>query len=188
MSDSILDADLNELLVKGYAELETALQHEANAEKQLAFCQSKVARLTQKIIQLSIASDDQRFASAVKETGLTDAIRMVLKAAEGNPFTAVQIRQRLEQIGFDISTYQNFLATLYLTLHRLEKQNEVIEVKAADGKKGYSWLGAQIFTSGLSDNVRKAMAEGIKPPSFQKRFMEGPKRSLRFPSPEKKKD
>src|SRR5260370_23337266 len=121
MGESILDADINALLRTGHAELEKALEHESNAEKQLAFCKSKVARLTQKIIQLAIASDDQKLIGAVKETGLTDAVRTVLRAAD-QPLTAPEIRKRLEEIGFDVQLYQNFLATLYLTLERLKKQ------------------------------------------------------------------
>jgi cob(I)alamin adenosyltransferase len=135
MSNSILDADLNALLRQGYAELETALGEENVAERQLAFCQSKVARLTAKIIQLAIASDDPKLIGAVKETGLTDALRTVLRAAE-RPLSAPEIRKRLEEIGFDVASYQNFLATLYLTLERLKKQGEVNQEKHA-GKKVY---------------------------------------------------
>src|SRR5438132_1220783 len=99
MTDSLLDADLNELLRKGYAELEGLLKAQDLAERQLWFTQSKVARLSQKIIQLAIASDDQKLISAVRETGLTDALRTVLQGAD-EPLTAVEIRQRLEEIGF----------------------------------------------------------------------------------------
>src|SRR2546427_2501609 len=128
MNDSFLDADLNNLLRKGYAELETALADEEMAERQFSAAQSKVARLTEKIIQLAIASDDKTLIDAVRETGLTDAIRSVLKAADV-PLAAPDIRKRLEEVGFPVADYQNFLATLYLTLQRLQKQNEVQEFK-----------------------------------------------------------
>lgn len=137
MGDSFLDTDLNDLLRKGYAELEEALGQEDVAEQQLALAQSKVARLSQRIVQLAIASDDQTLIDAVTETSLTDAVRSVLKAAE-KPLTAPEIRERMGQIGFDVSVYQNFLATLYLTLKRLEKQKEAQEIKH-DGKKIYVW-------------------------------------------------
>jgi len=171
MSDSILDADINSLLRRGYAELETALGEENVAERQLAFCQAKVARLSQKIIQLAIASDDHKLISAVKETGLTDAIRSVLKAAD-KPLSAPGIRTRLEQIGYEVSAYQNFLATLYLTLQRLEKQKEVYEIKH-EGKKVYIWQFARADNP-LSDALR---IRGL--PSFQERFMQGQKKPTR---------
>ena len=168
MVESFLDTDLNDLLRKGYAELEKALEQEANAEKQLAFSQSRVAQLSQKIIQLAIASDDKTLIAAVKETGLTDAIRSVLKAAD-KPLTAPEIRTRLEQIGYDVSAYQNFLATLYLTLQRLEKQKEVFEVKH-EGKKVYFWQ----FTRG-----ENPIADALRGSSFANRFMQGQKKLTR---------
>src|SRR5205823_2062894 len=123
------------------------------AEKELAKRQAIVARLSERICQLAIANDDQGILSAVKETGLTEALRVVLTAANGQPLTAVEIRNRLEAMGFDVAVYQNFLATLYLTLQRLEKQNEVIEIKQNE-KKAYVWLKASVLTPGLSTKNR----------------------------------
>jgi len=141
MADTFLDADLSDLLRKGYAELEEALHYEEVAHRQLDFSQKTVARLTSKILQLSIASDDEKLMSAIRETGLTDAIRTVLKASDRH-LTAPEIRDRLEQIGYDVSEYQNFLATLYLTLQRLEKQGEVHPAKF-EGKNVYAWQFAR---------------------------------------------
>lgn len=173
MVESFLDTDLNDLLRKGYAELETALQQEEVAEKELALCQTRVAKLSQKIIQLAIASDDKTLIDAVRETGLTDALRSVLKAADKH-LTAPEIRTRLEQIGYDVSVYQNFLATLYLTLQRLQKQKEVQEIKH-EGKKVYFWQ----FTKG-DDPI----ADALRGSGFAKRFMEGQKRLKEFKVPE----
>src|SRR6266704_3638908 len=114
MNDSLLDTDLSELLRTGYRELEQLLEQQEETEL-------RIGKLSQKIIQLAIASDDPMLVDAVKETGLTDAVRTVLRASEV-PLTATDIRKRLLQIGFDYSNYQNFLATLYLTLKRMEKQ------------------------------------------------------------------
>lgn len=155
MSDSFLDADLSELLRKGYAELEQALHFEEQAQKQLDFQQKKVAQITAKIIQLSIASDDEKLMAAIKETGLTGAIRTILKGANHH-LTAPEIRDRLEQIGYEVSEYQNFLATLYLTLQRLEKQGEVHRA-TFEGKKVYGWQFARDkdpLTTTLAKNGR----------------------------------
>lgn len=136
MDESFLDADLSELLRKGYAELEQALHFEEVAYRQLEFEQKRIARLTSKILTLSVASEDEKLISAIKETGLTDAIRTVLRAADHH-LTAPEIKKRLEQIGYEVSGYQNFLATLYLTLQRLEKQGEVHSAKF-EGKNVYA--------------------------------------------------
>lgn len=141
MSDSLLETDLSDLLRKGYAELEKLLEEQSDMDIQQFLLQSKIAKLSQKIIQLAIASDDQVLIDAVRETGLSDAVRSVLIAADV-PMTAVELRKRLEAIGFDLSQYQNFLATLYLTLQRLEKQGEVTE-DIFLGKKVYKWHPAR---------------------------------------------
>jgi len=164
MNESFLDADLSELLRKGYGELEQALYFEEVAQRQLDFAQQKVARLTSKILTLSVASEDEKLISAIKETGLTDAIRTVLKAAERH-LTAPEIRKRLEQIGYDVSDYQNFLATLYLTLQRLEKQGEVHSAKF-EGKNVYAWQRAR------DENAQAVQRSGHLTPKQRRRLQE----------------
>lgn len=50
--------------------------------------------------------------------GLTDACRLVLQNAPA-PLTAVGIRDRLQQIGFDLDRYANPLAAIHTTLKRM---------------------------------------------------------------------
>jgi len=144
---------LSELLRTGYRELEQLLEQQEETEL-------RIGKLSQKIIQLAIASDDPMLVDAVKETGLTDAVRTVLRASEV-PLTATDIRKRLLQIGFDYSNYQNFLATLYLTLKRMEKQNEVTETPL-DGKKAYKWRSVRPLSIALFDRLNKTMDDSVK--------------------------
>jgi hypothetical protein len=73
--------------------------------------------------------------------GLTDACRMVLNAA-GHPLTAVEVRQQLEAMGFDVSKYSNDLAPIHTVLKRLTESDEVRFVPRGYAKPAYSWKRA----------------------------------------------
>jgi hypothetical protein len=70
--------------------------------------------------------------------GLTDACRMVLKAA-GHPLTAVEVRDQLETMGFDVARYANDLASIHTILNRLNQAGQVDFVPRAHGKPAYRW-------------------------------------------------
>lgn len=70
--------------------------------------------------------------------GLTDACRMVLKAA-GHALTAVEVRAQLETMGFDLSRYSNDLAAIHTILRRLNESGEAEFVPRAWEKPGYQW-------------------------------------------------
>lgn len=55
--------------------------------------------------------------------GLTDACRLALRSA-GQPMTAVDVRDRLRAIGFDLDRYGNALAAIHTVLKRLAAAGE----------------------------------------------------------------
>ena len=59
------------------------------------------------------------FESTV-QWGLTDACRIVLKAAR-RAMTPTEVRDRLEAIGFDLTKYTNSLAAIHTVLRRLHE-------------------------------------------------------------------
>jgi hypothetical protein len=65
--------------------------------------------------------------------GLTDACRVVLKGA-GYPMTPVEVRDRLEAIGFDLSKYVNSIAAIHTVLKRLHEARELRFVELSSGK------------------------------------------------------
>jgi hypothetical protein len=73
--------------------------------------------------------------------GLTDACRVVLKGA-GHPMTPMEVRDRLEAIGFDLSKYSSSLAAIHTVLKRLQEAGELSFVELASGKFAYEWLRA----------------------------------------------
>ena len=70
--------------------------------------------------------------------GLTDAIRLVVRGA-GVPMTPVDVRDRLQAIGFDVSKYANDLAAVHTILKRLNESGELRFIPRAPGKHQYTW-------------------------------------------------
>jgi hypothetical protein len=73
--------------------------------------------------------------------GLTDACRVVLKGA-GHPMTPIEVRDRLEAIGFDLSKYSSSLAAIHTVLKRLHEACELRYVELDSGKFAYDWQQA----------------------------------------------
>lgn len=92
--------------------------------------------------------------------GLTDACRMVLNAA-GHPLTAIEVRQQLEAMGFDVSKYSNDLAPIHTVLKRLTESDEVRFVPRGYAKPAYAWKRKiQIVQRSDDDGQGEAPAEG----------------------------
>jgi hypothetical protein len=80
----------------------------------------------------------------LREVGLTDAIRSVLKAADGEWLTAAHVRDRLISAGFDFSSYTaNPLASVSTTLRRI-KSEDVETTNVDGGVTAYRWAGKRL--------------------------------------------
>jgi hypothetical protein len=77
------------------------------------------------------------FVSTV-QWGLTDACRVVLKNA-GRAMTPMEVRDRLQAIGFDLDRYTNSLAAVHTVLKRLNQSQEVLFVEHPSGKVACEW-------------------------------------------------
>jgi len=71
--------------------------------------------------------------------GLTDACRVVLARAE-QPMSALDVRDRLAGIGFDLSKYSSDLAAIHTVLKRLHRAGELRFVARAPRSHAYQWL------------------------------------------------
>jgi hypothetical protein len=83
----------------------------------------------------------------LRETGLTDAIRVVLKSSNGKWFTVANVRDHLVSAGFDFSTYTaNPLASISTTLRRMKSED--VETTKVDGSvTAYRWKGEKSISS-----------------------------------------
>lgn len=88
--------------------------------------------------QFSIASDHPELFpdNAIPDVGFTDAIREVFRMYDESQFSPVQIRDELQETGFDIKKYKNVLASIHSILKRLKARNEITE-GTRDGKVVY---------------------------------------------------
>jgi len=68
--------------------------------------------------------------------GLTDGCRLVLRA--GVPMTPLDVRDRLQAIGFDLTRYSSDLAAIHTVLKRLNEAGE-IRIVPRPGKPAYLW-------------------------------------------------
>lgn len=70
--------------------------------------------------------------------GLTDAIRSVLRARYG-ALTPVDVKDGLQTMGLDLSTYSNPLASIHAVLKRLARAGEILKQDDRCRKTVYAW-------------------------------------------------
>lgn len=69
--------------------------------------------------------------------GLTDGCRLVLRG--GLPMTPIEVRDRLLEIGMDLSVYASDMSAVHTTLKRLNEAGEIRLVPRPNGKNAYLW-------------------------------------------------
>jgi hypothetical protein len=88
-----------------------------------------------------------------EEMGLTEAIRNILQSNPRQWFTPIQIRDRLQELGFDFSGYtSNPLSSVHSVLKRFKPE----EVRTSDGIEGRRYQGIIMRFPRLVDAVRRA--------------------------------
>ena len=96
--------------------------------------------------------------------GLSDACRTVLRNA-GSPMTPVDVRDRLQSIGFDLSKYASDLAAVHTTLKRLNEAGELRFIASA-GTRAYLWqrpARAAAIGPEIAQVVREMYPERLRP-------------------------
>ena len=68
---------------------------------------------------------------------ITDAVRLAMRA--GVPLTPLEVRERLQAIGVDLSVYSNDQAVIHTVLKRLNESGELRLIPRAGGKHAYLW-------------------------------------------------
>lgn len=116
-------------------------------EERIAHLRQTVAALS-KLCGEAFDEDDDEF-------GLTDAIRMALKA-HGGHLTPQQVKSQIEKLGFKTDKYSNALASIHTVLKRLVIKGELDDNgTSGDGKTAYRWI-PEVTRSGLT-NFAKLM-------------------------------
>jgi hypothetical protein len=114
--------------------LRDAIAEYEELSRKKAEIDERIARLAQTIGNLA------RLCNLVPTVapGLTDACRMVLKAA-GQPLTAGEVRVQLEALGWDASRYANPLSSIHVVLRRLCRAGEAGFLPRRMDKPAYVW-------------------------------------------------
>ena len=114
--------------------LDTAIREYEALTKQRVDLDVRIAQLSHTIGTLT------RLCGLVPtvDLGLTDAVRMALRAA-GHPLTAVEVRGQLDGMGLDLGRYTNDLAAIHTVLKRLHRAGEAEFVPRAWDRPAYGW-------------------------------------------------
>lgn len=70
----------------------------------------------------------------VNSLGLADAIRLVF-GGTSRTLSPIEVRGKLEDLGFNLSNFENPLASIHTALNRMVDTNELVSSKSEDNKK-----------------------------------------------------
>jgi hypothetical protein len=100
----------------------------------------QLARLTGETVDPDIASrinelkqDQGATQEAGQEMGLTEAIRWVFRQPLLLPLTPTQVRDRMAEMGYDLSKYKHVMPPIHNTLKRMKEAGEIEEVEGVAG-------------------------------------------------------
>lgn len=147
--------------------LQVMLVQQELLQEQIARQKRKVAALTE------LANEEEDSGAPVGlVTGVTDAVRTVLMAAD-KPLNPAQVRSKVEALG--LPQQQNLLASVHTVIRRLLESGDIESVGDLSFGGGYRWkksarfgeLGAidyEAIVSGLKasqDQISKGMEEFV---------------------------
>jgi len=100
----------------------------------------QLARLTGETIDHEIANrinelkqDQESVQGAGQEMGLTEAIRWVFRQPLLLPLTPTQVRDRMAEMGYDLTKYKHVMPPIHNTLKRMKEAGEIREVDGLGG-------------------------------------------------------
>jgi hypothetical protein len=100
----------------------------------------QLASLTGETIDPDIVSrinelkqDEAGAQEAGQEMGLTEAIRWVFRQPLLLPLTPTQVRDRMAEMGYDLTKYKHVMPPIHNTLKRMKEAGEIREVEGLGG-------------------------------------------------------
>jgi hypothetical protein len=123
--------------------LKELLRQETDIKEQISHwgpVVDRLARLTGETLDSDIASrinelkqNEESAQGAGQEMGLTEAIRWVLRQPLLLPLTPTQVRDRMAEMGYDLSKYKHVMPPIHNTLKRMKEAGEIREVEGIGG-------------------------------------------------------
>lgn len=119
-------------------ELSQLMSEREDLDSKRAVVDNRIAKLRSAIVGLGGLCDKSMYViasehpelfpdTATPDVGFTDAIREVFRTYKDYYFSPVEIRDELEENGFDIKKYKNVLASIHSILKRLKSKAEIID-------------------------------------------------------------
>ena len=151
MTQQLERLDFRQSLKAAKAELIALQQELGNCLAEQEELERKIAAVRQMIFGFSNALHEQ-FEEA-DELGLTDAVRQAFKTSKV-PLEPTAVRTRLQELGFNISKYGNFMASIHTVIGRLVTSREIKQQNAQPGNKvAYVWAQPTEPLSELNSRV-----------------------------------
>jgi archaellum component FlaC len=139
-----------------YTELFKQVKAEiASKRAELGECLSRVEALEDEISGLQqtaagLAKTLGEQYEAEDELGLTEAIRRVFRQNPEKNFVPVEIRDELEQMGYNVEKYGNILASIHSVIKRLLDKDISQLGTRTNGKPCYQWKKPKPITTAPS--------------------------------------
>lgn len=159
------------------ATVEEAKVELAHLQQEMGECLKRQEQLEKKIVALrqtiTALSDvlGERFVEE-DSLGLTDAVRIAFKTY-GQPMAPTDVKDRLEQMGYDTTKYGNLMASVHTIINRLQRQGQIKHTGTiANNKPGYQWvqkLEAPPVHPDVPNPLGKNLAEMLKEPPKEKK-------------------
>jgi hypothetical protein len=145
------------------AKIGECLKEQAQLEKRLVGVRETIVALSKMLGEDFIEED---------ALGLTDAIRQAFKTY-GSSLAPTDVKERLEQSGYDTAKYGNVMASVHSVINRLVSRGEIRSTGTIGGKPAYEWvpvrlsIGQRIAAAAvdpkhvevLTDAIRKSQAK-----------------------------
>ena len=120
-------------LVRQEAEVKEQISHWGPVVESLARLSGETldSDIVSRINELNQAEAGGAGAAGVgQEMGLTEAIRWVFRQPLVLPLTPTQVRDRMAEMGYDLSKYKHVMPPIHNTLKRMKEAGEIREVDA----------------------------------------------------------
>jgi hypothetical protein len=136
-----MELDLPRTLAAVETELENLVRARSELDRRIAGLRLAIQGLRQ--------TQGLSAPAGLEPEGLTDSCRTVLRSA-GQPLSVVQVKEQLDSMSFDWSSYSSPISALHTILKRLVNRGQALATEA-DGKLQYRWKQVRVVVAREQD-------------------------------------
>jgi hypothetical protein len=136
-----MELDVPRTLAAVETELENLVRARAELDRRIAGLRLAIQGLRQ--------TQGLSAPAGLEPEGLTNACRTVLRSA-GQPLSVVQVKEQLDSMSFDWSSYSSPISALHTVLKRLVNKAQAVATET-DGKVQYCWKQIRVVVAREKD-------------------------------------